>query len=232
MWKQVTLTSLAWATLYGVPSLTLAADDAAVRAAPSYYIVTRQDTRRCVAPLCGGYFVRAVNQFLTRCADGRWQLECHAFSVDTSSLGWGPETTAAFNEQFAQGHALARGTLQALPMGSFQADTLVATEGWQGQAQSRPRGTFYGLKDRGFVCITYPCDSIEENTLNLRRIRNIAGVDLAASGASEDAVAAGYKQLSGGGILAVGQHQTVTGPGGRGQVLQASEFYLPVGAER
>ena len=36
----------------------------------SYYIVTRMDPRMCPTPLCGGYFVKAVNKPKTQCADG------------------------------------------------------------------------------------------------------------------------------------------------------------------
>ena len=35
-----------------------------------YFIVTRRDIRRCISPICGGYFVKRVNQATTVCADG------------------------------------------------------------------------------------------------------------------------------------------------------------------
>ena len=40
-------------------------------AAGEYYSV-REDMRRCMSPLCGGYFVKRVNQSRTRCGNGRW----------------------------------------------------------------------------------------------------------------------------------------------------------------
>ena len=43
--------------------------------AEPYFIVTRIDARKCAYPLCGGYFVKAVNSPLTRCADGKLAKE-------------------------------------------------------------------------------------------------------------------------------------------------------------
>ena len=50
-----------------------------------YFIVTRVDARKCAYPVCGGYFVKAVNSALTRCADGKLAKECHAVELDTES---------------------------------------------------------------------------------------------------------------------------------------------------
>ena len=35
-----------------------------------YFVVTRHDIRKCISPLCGGFFVKRVNQATTPCADG------------------------------------------------------------------------------------------------------------------------------------------------------------------
>jgi hypothetical protein len=124
-----------------------------------------------------------------------------------------------------------RGKLQQLERGSLKADVLVVDEGWLAQALGRPIGTFFGLQDTGIVCITFPCLSIRERTLNFRAQRLIAEIDL-ASGASKEQVEAGYKALSGPeGILAVGEHRIVSGPAARGLKLVASEFYLPMVAK-
>lgn len=45
------------------------------------YFTARPDYRKCVAPLCGGYFVKAVNKKLTSCADGTRQPECYVASI-------------------------------------------------------------------------------------------------------------------------------------------------------
>jgi hypothetical protein len=141
-------------------------------------------------------------------------------------------TSCRFNEQFGQRHALVRGKLRQLERGSIKADVLVVDEGWLGQALSKPIGTFYGAKSSGIVCITFPCPSIHQRKLNFRTQRLIADVDLAASGADEEQVAAGHKALSEpAGILAVGEHHVIAGPAGRGLKLVTSELYLPVVAK-
>jgi hypothetical protein len=195
----------------------------------SYYIVTRLDPRLCPSPLCGGYFVKAVNKPKTQCADGTWRRDCHAAELDASALGWSDDELARFSEQFGQRHALVRGKLRQMERGSLKVDVLVVDEGWLGQALSKPIGVFYGAKSTGIVCITFPCLSIHERTLNFRIERLIAEIDLAASGAAKDQVEAGYKALSEpAGVLAVGEHHVIAGPAGRGLKLVTSEFYLPV----
>ncbi len=152
--------------------------------------------------------------------------------LDASALGWSDDELARFNEQFGQRHALVRGNLRQMERGSLKADVLVVDEGWQGQALSKPIGTFYGARASGIVCITYPCASIHERTLNFRIQRLIAEIDLAASGAAKEQIEAGYQALSEpAGILAAGEHHVIAGPAGRGLKLVTSEFYLPVVAK-
>src|SRR5687767_32432 len=51
-------------------------------AASGDYFLVRQDRRRCISPLCGGYFVKRVNQSWTPCADGRRMRECYVAEID------------------------------------------------------------------------------------------------------------------------------------------------------
>src|SRR5262245_23537318 len=55
--------------------------------ASSVFIVTHLDQRDCLSPVCGGYFVQAVNLRHTRCADGNVAAECHAFRLDFAPSG-------------------------------------------------------------------------------------------------------------------------------------------------
>ena len=198
-----------------------------------YFIVTRLDPRLCPSPLCGGYFVKQVNKARTQCADGTWQGQCHAAELDTAALGWSDKEIANFSVKFGHRHALVRGKLRHVERGSIMADVLVVDEGWLGQALSKPIGTFYAAKASGIVCITFPCPLIRERKLNFRAEQLITEVGLAASGAAEEQVAAGYKALSElPGILVVGEHQVVAGPVGTGIKLVASEFYLLLEAEK
>lgn len=191
----------------------------------NHYIVTRPDLRRCAFPACGGVYVKAVNRALTRCADGSLQKECHAAVLNTP---WPDADRAAFEKSFAASQGLARGKLVALKSSTgIKANTLVIDQGWVAQADSKPLGVFYRLKNSGIVCITTPCPTITETTLNYPISQNIHGLDLAASGAKPAQVAAGLQALGSTGVLAAGGHKVITGPAGQGQQLVASQFYLP-----
>jgi len=48
----------------------------------SNFYSVRPDYRRCVSPLCGGYFVKRVNQSRTRCVNGRLMSECYVAEID------------------------------------------------------------------------------------------------------------------------------------------------------
>lgn len=193
----------------------------------SHYIVTRPDLRQCAYPVCGGYFVKAVNRALTRCANGSLQKDCHVAVLDAGALGWSAQDRAAFEQSFIPGQALAGGKLVALRSGATKVDTLVVSQAWVGQAQRKPSGVLYAVKNNGTVCITTPCPSIQETVLNYPISRSIHGLDLSTSGAKPDRVDAGLQALGTTGLMAAGDHRTITGPAGEGQQLVATEFYLP-----
>lgn len=228
------LRALAWAALLALPATAPRAQDIADADAPAlskagrHYIVTRPDLRKCAFPQCGGVYVKAVNQALTLCADNRWQRDCRVALLDSSALGWDEATAAKFKQRFDSGHALARGTLRIDELAGGRPPVLRLSEGWDAQADSKPSGTFYALKNSGIVCITTPCPTVTQARLNGGGSSNIAEVDLAASGADKAAVEAGLQALNERGVLAAGTHRVVTGPAGRALGLVASEFYLAV----
>ena len=200
----------------------------AAAAKGTYYIVTHVDLRKCISPICGGWFVKRVNHAYTKCADGTWQPECHVLDLDVSAIGLSEEEEQKLEFTWGASHALVRGSLSKVENGKFDIDTLHATEAWAGVAESTAKGSFYGVTDSGIVCITFPCASFTEAKLNTAKIANIHGVDLAASGAIEDDVNAGYAELAKTGVLVAGNHTTITGPAGKGTALVASEFYSHV----
>ncbi|MBI2734114.1 MAG: hypothetical protein HYX44_12665 [Aquabacterium sp.] len=235
MLKRLTLGACSALTLLGSPLLARAQDATApsLQTRDGYLIVTRVDTRKCAYPLCGGYFVKAVNQALTRCADGSMQKECHAVQLNTNALGWSGDQRAAFDAEFAQGHALVRGLLEPAPAGLYTADQLTISEAWQGQGlRNKPLGSFYGVRSTGIVCITTPCPSLAATKLNvIGPVRN-PDLDLSLSGANDKQIQAAYEALGSTGILAAGAIVPVRLPaldGGtrQGSKLLASEFYLP-----
>jgi hypothetical protein len=194
----------------------------------TYYSV-RPDLRRCVAPLCGGVWVKRVNQTWTRCADGQWtQDECYVANVDYSKLG-----ISQSDYQEIQANAsklMLRGNIRAKKYGSFgNLGEFNASEAWIGQGDAPVTGIFYRVKDNGLRCIAAPCPTYHEAKLNSAAHRNIAELDFSATGADQKEIDAAYQALfSTEGVLVAGSHFTVTGPAGRGLGLKASQFWIKV----
>lgn len=201
--------------------------------AEPYFIVTRVDARKCAYPVCGGYFVKAVNSSLTRCADGKLARECHAVELDTRALGWSDEQRTKFEASFGTGKALVKGALEPQPRGLYTGEVLRVTEAWQGQGgNKRPLGTFFSLKNNGIVCIQAPCPSFSLNALNRPDSeRTIDTPDFSPARASDEAVKAAWAALEQGPILTAGAVVPFPTGGLQGTVygrkLLASEFYLP-----
>lgn len=195
-----------------------------------YFIATRQDTRRCIAPLCGGHFVARVNTSVARCADGTWQEECHMFELDLSKLGLDRSTEAKAREAFGAGDALVRGELAQVRLDelpAYPADVLVASEIWIGATGNTPEGHFSRVESTGIVCVTYPCPSFSERSLNTNLSGTLDGIDLTvARGATPEQVEHGMLELSAGGLLVAGRHAVITGPAGSMNHLDATEFYV------
>lgn len=184
-------------------------------ATTSSFYTFRRDLRRCASPRCGGYFVKLVNQWRTRCADNRFQAECYV-----SEINWSRQPQPENELGLLRGSMRMRGRF-----GVFR-----VTEVWQAASENAPAGRFFRVRDRGVRCIAAPCPSHHEATLNSTAHRNIAGVDLSGANASESAVTEATAAMPlAEGILVSGTHSLVTGPAGRMQMLNASQFYLRAG---
>ena len=190
-----------------------------VSSTSSFYTI-RRDLRRCASPMCGGYFIKLVNQPRTRCADGRSMSECYVASID-----WNGQPEADTDGTLVRGSIVPRGNHS----GKF--GFLRAREVWLPANSKQTSGTFFRVRDRGIRCIAAPCETHHEARLNTSVSRNVAGVDLAAANASETAVGEALTAMtSPDGLLVIGSHELVTGPAGRSQKLNATQFYLRVKA--
>ena len=201
------------ATTRGDSEKASAPDD---RASTSGFYSFRRDLRRCASPLCGGYFIRLVNQSRTRCANNRFQRECYVASIE-----WNGQAEPD-NQR-----ALLRGSMRARGDRNGRYGVLHVSEVWHAASSNQADGTFYRVRDRGLKCITHPCETHHEATLNSSAYRNIAGIELVGAGASDDLMnQANEAMTSQGGILISGFHSPVRGPAGRSQMLKATQFYL------
>jgi len=185
--------------------------------ATSTFYSLRRDLRRCVSPLCGGYFVKRVNMSSTRCANGRFMSECYVAGIDWHGQ---PETDIA--------HLLVRGSIVARRYGQFGSlGELRVSESWMSSSEKQPVGTYYLVHDRGVRCITFPCPTHHEAKLNSSFGRNIAGVNLEGAGLGENNVSVVNAAMTGPeGVIATGRDVVVTGPGGRSFELKATQVYV------
>ena len=188
------------------------------------YFTLRRDFRKCVSPLCGGFFVKRVNLDFTVCANGRRQKECYVAELDLSALGLDPKQTEAV--QGSPQEFLLRGEILPENFPGFgNLGNFTAREAWRGHPGVIPAGTFFRAQSNGIVCITQPCLSFDAGKLNSPQAPvPVAGVDL--DGISPDP-SDGIRQLNEKeGLLVAAVFTTVSGPAGRARALDASEYYV------
>jgi hypothetical protein len=184
----------------------------------NFYIVTRRDLRRCVAPLCGGFYVKRVNQTAERYVSG----------FNFEDLGLSAADEDSLRDAAEGGKAILRGKLSAVAWNNTTVNEFKASEGWKGATGNAPTGSSFRITSSGIVCITSPCPTLHEGKLNSSKETNIHDLDLGASTdqALVDQALAAVHDTDG--ILVAGVHSSFRGPAGRGSKLKASEFYFRV----
>jgi len=181
----------------------------------SFYLV-RPDPRKCASPMCGGYFVRLVNQGVTRCANGKRMSECYVASIDWNG-----------SNEVEPGKALIRGLFTTRGSRNGKYGVLKVLESWEAVSSGSPQGDFFRVRDLGVRCIAAPCQTHRETKLNANATRTIAGVNLKFDEPASEVMEEVNRSMTGPeGVLAVGAHRTVTGPAGRSQALDITQLYL------
>jgi uncharacterized protein DUF6748 len=190
-------------------------------AATSMYFTIRRDLRRCAAPMCGGYFVRAVNNVRTKCGDGRSASECYVGEID-----WNGNGKVEPNRALLRGEIVNEGH-RRLKVGRFRVQ-----ESWQASSSKTGVGEFYRARDLHINCITHPCMTHHEVRLNSTSERDVAGVQINTAGASDSVLQDAMRAMQNEeGILVRGTHKPDKGPAGRADTLIASQFYLRATAD-
>ena len=193
----------------------------------SEVFTARPDYRKCLAPVCGGYFVKLVNKKLTHCANGSLQEECY---VATVVYGDGPisSTAQSFSNRtplLLIGAIVPKNDERVGNLGVF-----IAKEAYRSATQNTASGNFYGVNNNGIVCITTPCFSFDQYLLNSsNRVTKLSDINLEMSGALPDDIAQAHALLANGGALyAAGKNQKYQGFAGVGVRFVAQQFYLPI----
>ena len=198
------------------------------------YYIARQDTRRCASPMCGGLWVRAVNQKTTLCADGKRAAECYVADISTSRIQLSSREDYEFKSSFGASKALVRAAMTRVQIDGRSLGRLNASEAWLGASGSLPDGTFFRAADNGVRCITTPCPTTGLRSLNVGESYNALAVGVAQTVSKADE----QKQdkalqlvATKGGLLFAGSVQMpkcMVGARNCGPRGVAAEFYLPV----
>lgn len=195
-------------------------EGAAALSNPDYgYFTARRDQRKCMSPMCGGWFVKRVNNSKTRCVNGSYASECYVAGIDLSALG-------QISESVEIGSAVLRGAIRSSQINGQRWGSFAANEAWVGQTGSQPSGSFYRAKDNGIRCIKAPCPSVSARKLDTSASRRLTDVDLSATAtpATQQQIDAAMQDVfaSPDGLIVAGPITTMKNGG---HALVASEFY-------
>jgi len=187
------------------------------------YFTVRPDYRRCVSPICGGWFVNAVNLKVIRCPDGSFKKECYVGTDMINIPSLTPEQIAQLRQAMSQSNALILGNISnKVPYGLF-----VINSAWLSATDQKPEGKFVSVSDNGIRCITHPCPSLDGLILNRSRVKSLASYDLSSVNVTDAQLKLAQDAIvSGEGLPMAGKFVEVTGPAGTAQGIVASQFYL------
>ena len=212
-------------------SLAESEDGLTAGANSGYFIVTHRDTRRCASPMCGGVFVKRVNEDKTRCIDGSLQTECYIESIQFGGMGLSAREVDELRGSVESGKAIIKARTFKKRINGGTYGTLKASEGWLGATGVAADGTFYRAADNGIRCITTPCPTTTATPLNnAGNSYNVIDVRFENTTADQDAIARAEQALgtSEGVIVAGGvalpkcmAHAKNCGP-----LLMPTEFYF------
>lgn len=199
------------------------------------YFELAGDTRRCVYPLCGGFWLDRLNAAKTTCHNSTSAESCYTPELDWSESGLDQAQqdlvrNAAGKGSFQGVFAIVRGrfgkknTTTPMPtLGRF-----IVTEAWVAVGEGQADGVFAKIKDNGIRCIVAPCPSTSEYALNSTRSANIAEVDFAAGDLSDAAVEGLVSDMTAGGFIVAGDRYNFKIQGRPGKGRTATNAYRNV----
>jgi len=189
------------------------------------YFTIRPDFRRCISPMCGGWFVSAVNRKVFMCLDGTIKRECYVSTEKINISGLSDAQVAELRQAMSESKVLIGGYLSNVVAYGL----LEINNAWLSVSDHPPEGRFVNVTDNGIRCITEPCPSYDGQILNRHAVKNLAGYDLDMVGASDEQLAMAQEAIdSDSGLPMAGRFVEITGPAGSAQGIVASQFYLKV----
>ena len=188
------------------------------------YFTAEHDNRRCVSPVCGGYWVSPVNASAARCVDGTTAARCYVAALDLNALG--------LDESALDGTLVYRGRIAAATDHAY--GRFVVAEAWRSATGAAPSASVTRVSTTGTACAFLPCETLNAQRLNsTARPLPVVGVDLARltlTDAARDAVLGAATRDDG--VLVAGVRTTVPGNPStvRVPVLRAAQAFVRVTA--
>eukprot|EP01090_Pellita_catalonica_P016184 TRINITY_DN4571_c0_g1_i2.p1 TRINITY_DN4571_c0_g1~~TRINITY_DN4571_c0_g1_i2.p1 ORF type:complete len:230 (-),score=32.02 TRINITY_DN4571_c0_g1_i2:56-745(-) len=164
---------------------------------PSFgFYEIRRDFRKCVSPLCGGYFVKLANSAITPCHDGFYQNECYVHDISGFDLPNLP-TDSRLPEDNPM--IIVKGRMSAKNFGGAfgELGELEAVKVFQRATSNPKRGKLFALRDNQIRCITNPCFSTDSFRLNAYQKRqSITRINYKPSQADEEQIAYASREVA------------------------------------
>lgn len=189
------------------------------------YFTLKPDFRKCIAPVCGGWFVSAVNHKVFQCPDGSVKKECYVGAEKISIVGLSDVQVAELRQAMRESRVLIQGRLSSI----VNYGLLVIHKAWLSASGQPPSGIFVNVSDNGIRCIVGPCPSYDGKILNRYAVKSLADYDLSEVEANDEQLMLAREAASSeDGLMMAGRFVEVPGPGGSAQGIAASQFYLKI----
>jgi len=183
------------------------------------YVRLRRDMRRCVSPMCGGYYVHDVNRATLR--------EEYVSGLDFSTSGLSDEVQAdVFNA--ADGEVVLYGKLGPTEP-RFQTRPFIVTSAWRGMpgVAAAAGESFYKTQAMNVQCFAAPCPTLKATKLHSTAATLATGLDTSRASLRlvDDAWLA--DQVMNKGALVAGKFRPGNTPGiNRELVLDVSQVFV------
>jgi hypothetical protein len=194
--------------LEGAESEDTSDDSQELSSTKDTFLITRRDYRRCVSPLCGGYWVKDLNSTMQ-------ERYVNAFDFSESSL---PASARDAITGAPDNHLVLFGRLgkKESRFGTRPLMVKLAYRGMPGKTYSAT-DTFYGVFPSKIACITTPCANLQTTRLN-RTTGHVMSTEIDLSAALATMVddqwmmsrAYSGKTVIAGTIVRKGNHVTLT----------------------
>jgi hypothetical protein len=150
-----------------------------------------------------GFDVARANRSTTQCGRGFAQPTCKTFSIDWTGTAMPASVAQSYEQMLKDGTPLlVRGTLSPDPADA--GSVLAVKEIWVPNKADDVDGVFALVHDNGIRCVRAPCPSLTERKLNSTLSAQLTSVDLADSGANQDAIDLAMGELFDDGLIVVG----------------------------